>query len=356
MSNSVHNVNVASQYVLTPPAALREALPLTDALRDAVTSSRETVWNILERRDHRLLVVVGPCSIHDPEAALDYARRLRAIASEVDDTLYVVMRAYFEKPRTTVGWKGLINDPRLDDSFHIEEGLHLARRLLCDIVALGLPVSTEALDPITPQYLQDLIAWSAIGARTTESQTHREMASGLSSAVGFKNGTDGSLTVAVNALKSASRPHRFLGINSQGQVSVFETRGNRHGHVVLRGGSNGPNYDSVHVRLCESALAEAGLPTNIMVDCSHANSNKDPSLQPLVAADVADQIITGNRSLIGLMIESNIEAGKQGLGKGPEALRYGVSITDGCIGWDDTARCLRGLRERLKYPLRARLD
>jgi 3-deoxy-7-phosphoheptulonate synthase len=356
MSNSVHNVNVASQYVLTPPAALREALPLTDALRDAVTSSRETVWNILERRDHRLLVVVGPCSIHDPEAALDYARRLRAIASEVDDTLYVVMRAYFEKPRTTVGWKGLINDPRLDDSFHIEEGLHLARRLLCDIVALGLPVSTEALDPITPQYLQDLIAWSAIGARTTESQTHREMASGLSSAVGFKNGTDGSLTVAVNALKSASRPHRFLGINSQGQVSVFETRGNRHGHVVLRGGSNGPNYDSVHVRLCESALAEAGLPTNIMVDCSHANSNKDPSLQPLVAADVADQIITGNRSLIGLMIESNIEAGKQGLGKGPEALRYGVSITDGCIGWDDTARCLRGLRERLKDPLRARLD
>jgi 3-deoxy-7-phosphoheptulonate synthase len=356
MSNSVHNVNVASQYVLTPPAALREALPLTDALRDAVTSSRETVWNILERRDHRLLVVVGPCSIHDPEAALDYARRLRAIASEVNDTLYVVMRAYFEKPRTTVGWKGLINDPRLDDSFHIEEGLHLARRLLCDIVALGLPVSTEALDPITPQYLQDLIAWSAIGARTTESQTHREMASGLSSAVGFKNGTDGSLTVAVNALKSASRPHRFLGINSQGQVSVFETRGNRHGHVVLRGGSNGPNYDSVHVRLCESALAEAGLPTNIMVDCSHANSNKDPSLQPLVAADVADQIITGNRSLIGLMIESNIEAGKQGLGKGPEALRYGVSITDGCIGWDDTARCLRGLRERLKDPLRARLD
>jgi 3-deoxy-7-phosphoheptulonate synthase len=225
MSNSVHNVNVASQYVLTPPAALREALPLTDALRDAVTSSRETVWNILERRDHRLLVVVGPCSIHDPEAALDYARRLRAIASEVDDTLYVVMRAYFEKPRTTVGWKGLINDPRLDDSFHIEEGLHLARRLLCDIVALGLPVSTEALDPITPQYLQDLIAWSAIGARTTESQTHREMASGLSSAVGFKNGTDGSLTVAVNALKSASRPHRFLGINSQGQVSVFDDAG-----------------------------------------------------------------------------------------------------------------------------------
>jgi len=257
------------------------------------------------------------------------------------------MRAYFEKPRTTVGWKGLINDPYLDDSFRIEEGLAIARTLLSDIVSLGLPVATEALDPISPQYLQDLIAWSAIGARTTESQTHREMASGLSSAVGFKNGTDGGLTVAMNALKSASRPHRFLGINSQGQVAVFTTRGNRYGHVVLRGGSAGPNYDSVHVRLCEEALEQAGMPPNIMVDCSHANSNKDPGLQPLVADNVANQIVAGNRSLMGLMIESNISEGSQTLGADLSALSYGVSITDGCIGWETTATCLRGLRDKL---------
>jgi 3-deoxy-7-phosphoheptulonate synthase len=347
MSNNVDNINVASQDVLTTPAALKAALPLTDPLAEAVRSARQTVWDILDRRDPRLLVVVGPCSIHDTAAALDYARRLRELAAEVDDSLYLVMRVYFEKPRTTVGWKGLINDPYLDDSFRIEEGMHIARKLLCDIVGLGLPVSTEALDPISPQYLQDLISWSAIGARTTESQTHREMASGLSCAVGFKNGTDGSFTVAINALRAASREHRFLGINGDGQVSVFTTRGNPYGHVVLRGGSGGPNYDSVHVRLCEQALQEAGLPGTIMVDCSHANSNKDPSLQPLVAADVAEQIIAGNRSLIGLMIESSIGPGQQSLSVGKDKLAYGVSITDGCIGWEETARCLRDLRDKL---------
>jgi 3-deoxy-7-phosphoheptulonate synthase len=339
---------------LTTPEALKRELPLTDALREAVTSSRQTVWDILDRRDHRLLVVVGPCSIHDVDAAMDYAHRLRELADEVSDTLFIVMRVYFEKPRTTVGWKGLINDPHLDDSFHIEEGIRLSRKLLCDIVELGLPVSTEALDPITPQYLQDLISWSAIGARTTESQTHREMASGLSSAVGFKNGTDGGLTVAINALKSASREHRFLGINSKGQVSVFTTRGNPYGHVVLRGGSAGPNYDSVHVKLCEKALQAAGMPVNIMVDCSHANSNKDPSLQPLVAENIASQIAAGNRSLIGLMIESFLHSGSQSLAEGKESLNYGVSITDGCIGWEETAATLRSLQAAMKMPLRER--
>jgi len=353
MSKNVHNTNVASQDILATPSALRAAIPLTEERAAAVSRARATVFDILDRRDPRLLVVVGPCSIHDTQAAMDYARRLEALARELDDTLFIVMRAYFEKPRTTVGWKGLINDPYLDDSFRIEEGLHIARRLLTDIVDLGLPVATEALDPISPQYLQDLIAWSAIGARTTESQTHREMASGLSCAVGFKNGTDGGLTVAVNALRSASRAHRFLGINSQGQVSVFTTRGNAYGHVVLRGGSSGPNYDSVSVRLCEEALAAAGLPGNIMVDCSHANSNKDPSLQPLVADNVANQIVAGNGSLMGLMIESNINEGQQSLGEGE--LAYGVSLTDGCIGWETTEACLRGLREKLHAVLPGRL-
>jgi 3-deoxy-7-phosphoheptulonate synthase len=356
MSNNVHNTNVASQDILVTPAQLKASVPLTDERAARVARARQTVFDILDRRDPRLLVVVGPCSIHDTKAAMDYAQRLKSLAGDLKDTLFVVMRAYFEKPRTTVGWKGLINDPYLDDSFHIEEGLGIARRLLCDIVDLGLPVATEALDPISPQYLQDLIAWSAIGARTTESQTHREMASGLSSAVGFKNGTDGGLAVAMNALKSASRPHRFLGINSRGQVSVFTTRGNRYGHVVLRGGSAGPNYDSVHVRLCEEALDDAGMPRNIMVDCSHANSNKDPGLQPLVAENVADQILAGNRSLMGLMIESNIHAGNQALAGDPGELRYGVSLTDACIDWDTTDRCLRALAEKLRGALPGRRE
>ncbi|MDH4041513.1 MAG: 3-deoxy-7-phosphoheptulonate synthase [Gammaproteobacteria bacterium] len=356
MSNiQVHNINVDSQDVLVTPEQLKRALPMSRQVHDMVAGSRKVIQDILDRKDHRLFVVVGPCSIHDPVAAMDYARRLKDLAQELGDTLYIVMRVYFEKPRTTVGWKGLINDPHMDDSFKIEEGLHIGRQLLLDILELGLPTSTEALDPISPQYLQDLISWSAIGARTTESQTHREMASGLSSPVGFKNGTDGGLTVATNALNSVAKPHRFLGINSEGQVSVFTTRGNRYGHIVLRGGSGGPNYDSVHIRLCEQALDKAGVPRNIMVDCSHANSNKQPELQPLVVENVANQILEGNKSIVGLMIESHINAGSQPIPENLEELAYGVSVTDGCIDWDTTARCLRAMRDKLKEVLPARV-
>ncbi|KZX53422.1 phospho-2-dehydro-3-deoxyheptonate aldolase [Halioglobus sp. HI00S01] len=353
-NNEVHNINVDSQGVLITPEQLWEALPMSDAVRQTVADSRQVIWDILDRKDHRLFVVVGPCSIHDTEAAMDYARRLKALADELDDTLYIVMRVYFEKPRTTVGWKGLINDPHLDDSFKIEEGLHIGRKLLLDILELGLPTSTEALDPISPQYLQDLISWSAIGARTTESQTHREMASGLSSAVGFKNGTDGGLTVATNALNSVSKPHRFLGINRQGQVSVFTTKGNAYGHIVLRGGSAGPNYDSVHIRLCEEALEKANLATNIMVDCSHANSNKQPELQPLVIENVGNQVVEGNDSILGLMIESNINAGNQSIPDNLDDLQYGVSVTDGCIDWETTEATLRKLRDTVKDALKER--
>jgi len=353
-NNQVHNINVDSKNVLVTPEQLNATLPMSEVVRATVSDSRKAIWDILDRKDPRLFVVVGPCSIHDTEAAMDYARRLRVLADEVQDTLLIVMRVYFEKPRTTVGWKGLINDPHLDDSFKIEEGLHIGRELLLDILELGLPTSTEALDPISPQYLQDLISWNAIGARTTESQTHREMASGLSAAVGFKNGTDGGLDVAMNALNSAANPHRFLGINSHGQVSVFTTRGNAYGHVVLRGGSAGPNYDSVHIKLCEDALEKAGLPQNIMVDCSHANSNKQPELQPLVAENVTNQILAGNKSLVGLMIESNLKAGNQSIPANLGDLEYGVSVTDGCIDWETTEQCLRGMRDKLKGKLASR--
>ncbi len=355
MSNpSIHNVNVASQKILIAPAALRDSVAVTEDIYEQVAATRKTIEAILDRRDPRLMVVVGPCSIHDIDAAMDYAKRLKALSTEVADSLYVVMRVYFEKPRTTVGWKGLINDPHMDDSFDIEAGLTLGRALLRDILALGLPTATEALDPITPQYLQDLISWSAIGARTTESQTHREMASGLSSAVGFKNGTDGGLDVAINAMQSVCNPHRFLGINSEGKVSIFETRGNHYGHVVLRGGSSGPNYDSVHIAQCEVALREAGLQNNIMVDCSHANSDKQPELQPLVAKDVVRQIIEGNESVIGLMLESHLNAGNQKIPNDLKDLRYGVSVTDGCIDWDTTASLLRELASSLKPVISAR--
>jgi 3-deoxy-7-phosphoheptulonate synthase len=342
--------------VLITPARLKAALPMSDRAKAIVTQGRDTVRDILDGKDHRMFVVVGPCSIHDVDAAMDYAKRLKVLADEVSDTLVIIMRVYFEKPRTTVGWKGLINDPYLNDTFKIEEGLHIGRKLLLDISELGLPTSTEALDPISPQYLQDCIAWSAIGARTTESQTHREMASGLSSAVGFKNGTDGGLTVAVNAIGSAVKPHRFLGINGEGQVAVIHTTGNAYTHIVLRGGSQGPNYDSVHIKLCEAELAKAGIPLNIMVDCSHANSSKQPQLQPLVIENVANQVIEGNTSIVGLMVESNINAGNQSIPEDLSKLAYGVSVTDGCIGWDETETALRTMRERLKdvLPKRAR--
>jgi 3-deoxy-7-phosphoheptulonate synthase len=350
----LENLNIESHQVLVTPEQLKARLPATETARESVQAGRDAVRAILDRSDHRLLVIVGPCSIHDVSAAREYAARLKGLADEVADDLLLVMRAYFEKPRTTVGWKGLINDPHLNDTFDIHEGLTLARRLLLDIAELGLPLSTEALDPITPQYLQDLIAWSAIGARTTESQTHREMASGLSCAVGFKNGTDGSLDVAINALQSVASPHRFLGINPAGQVAVLHTRGNPYAHVVLRGGTQGPNFEAASVAACERALAQLPGPPNVMVDCSHANSAKDHARQPMVARAVRDQIVNGNDSVIGLMIESHLHAGSQSLGRVPSALRYGVSITDACIGWETTESLLRELAVTLHEPLRTR--
>ena len=343
----LENLNIEDQEILVTPEQLKASLPVTAEIQDTVNQYRETVANIVDRKDRRLLVVVGPCSIHDTGAALDYAKRLKALSLELSGELFIVMRAYFEKPRSTVGWKGLINDPHLDDSFKVAEGLSIARKLLLDLTEIGLPLATEALDPITPQYVQDLISWSAIGARTTESQTHREMASGLSCAVGFKNGTDGSLDVAVNALQSVASPHRFLGISPSGQVSVIHTKGNPHGHVVLRGGSDGPNYSPEHIAQCESALEKIGGTACIMVDCSHANSNKDHRQQATVLRSVADQIALGNESITGVMIESNIGPGNQSI-KNPGGLEYGVSITDACIDWDETEVLLKDLSAKLK--------
>ncbi|WP_226662403.1 3-deoxy-7-phosphoheptulonate synthase [Microbulbifer aggregans] len=349
------DLNVVSQDILITPDALKTELPVSEAAEASVAAGRAAVRDILDRKDHRLMVVIGPCSVHDVDAAIDYANRLKAIADQVSDTLLIVMRVYFEKPRTTVGWKGLINDPHLDDSFKIEDGLHIGRKLLLDIAELGLPTATEALDPISPQYLQDLISWSAIGARTTESQTHREMASGLSSAVGFKNGTDGSLEVAINALQSTANPHRFLGINKEGQVAIIHTAGNKYGHVVLRGGNEKPNYDSVSVAVCEQELTQAGLIPNIMVDCSHANSNKNHELQPLVVDNVTHQILDGNKSIIGIMVESNLKAGNQKISSDRSEMEYGVSVTDKCIDWETTERLLLGMAEQLRAPLKARM-
>ncbi|MBA59187.1 MAG: 3-deoxy-7-phosphoheptulonate synthase [Gammaproteobacteria bacterium] len=347
---TLSDLNVMSEETLVSPAQLKEMIPASKEAFHTVHSGRDTIKKILQREDPRLFVIVGPCSIHDTKEAIDYASRLKNLSDEVSDSLLLVMRVYFEKPRTTTGWKGLINDPTMDDSFKIAEGLNRGRKLLIDLAEMGLPASTEALDPVTPQYLQDLISWSAIGARTTESQTHREMASGLSSAVGFKNGTDGGLEVAINALKSVSAPHRFLGINKEGEVSIIHTKGNKHAHIVLRGGDR-PNYDSVSVSLCEEQLSNAKIPVNIMVDCSHANSDKDPKLQPLVMADVANQIAEGNQSIVGLMIESNINWGNQKIPENLNNLEYGVSVTDACVDWETTEKMIRELRERVKETL-----
>jgi len=348
MTERLHNVNVLSSELLPTPEAVKDALPLTPAAEEFVYRSRGSLRRILDREDPRLFVVVGPCSIHDPAAARDYALRLRALAERVNRTLFVLMRVYFEKPRTTVGWKGLINDPDMDDSFHIEKGIHVARSLLLDLATSGVPAATEALDPIMPQYLSELITWTAIGARTTESQTHREMASGLSTPVGFKNGTDGSLAVAINALQSARHPHHFLGITQQGRSAVFRTRGNGYGHIVLRGGGGRANYDSVSIALAERELELAGLPVNIVVDCSHGNSAKDPALQPLVAENVGNQVLEGNRSIVGLMLESNLHWGNQLIPVDRAELKYGVSVTDACIDWATTETLLVGLDARLR--------
>jgi len=347
----LNNINVLSQDLLPTPAVVKQALPLSESAETTVLAGRDTIQQILDHHDHRAFVVIGPCSIHDPDAALVYAEKLQKLAAEVSETLYVVMRVYFEKPRTTVGWKGLINDPYMDDSFHIEKGLYKARQLLLTLAEMGIPTATEALDPITPQYLSDLITWSAIGARTTESQTHREMASGLSTPVGFKNGTDGSLDVAINALHSVSQPHNFLGINQQGQCTVVKTRGNRYGHVVLRGGGGKPNYDAAHIAECEKALKAAHLPLNITVDCSHGNSNKDPANQSKVMQDCVEQINQGNQSIIGFMLESNLGWGNQAIPEDLSELKYGVSVTDACIDWETTENLLRQMHQQLKGKL-----
>ncbi len=331
------NLNIVEVMPITSPKNLKDLMPVSDSVIETVLNARNAIKSILEGEDSRLLMIVGPCSIHDPKAAIEYAERLKKLADEVSETVLVVMRVYFEKPRTTVGWKGLINDPELDGSHKINKGIELARRLLLDINALGLPCATETLDPITPQYLADLISWSAIGARTTESQTHREMASGLSMPVGFKNGTDGGLSVAINAMKSALQPHHFLGINNEGLSSAIQTSGNRNLHLVLRGGSNGPNYDAVSIHKASEFLASEGLPEVIMIDCNHANSGKDPSRQELVLRDAVHQIKNGDNSIIGIMIESNINGGNQPISAN---LQYGVSITDACLDWENTNRII----------------
>jgi 3-deoxy-7-phosphoheptulonate synthase len=348
------NLNVVGFDEMPPPAQIKAELPLTASGTDTVRSGRAGLARILDRRDPRLFVVVGPCSIHDPRAARDYAQRLRALADEVADSLLLVMRVYFEKPRTATGWKGFINDPDMDDSFHIGKGMRGARELLLAFAELGLPTGSEALDPLSPQYLADLIAWYAIGARTTESQTHREMASGLSTPVGFKNGTDGGLEVAVNAIRSARSPHSFLGIGPDGRTAIVRTRGNRLGHLVLRGGGGRPNYDTVSVRLAEAALLNANLAPNIVVDCSHSNSLKDPSLQPLVFMDCVHQIKEGNRSIVGLMLESHLQAGSQSIPADLTQLKYGMSVTDACIDWPTTADLLRRAASELRPVLAAR--
>ncbi len=352
MSNTrLEDLNIASFTSLVTPSQLKKELPVSETVSSHVAESRDIIKNIMDGKDHRLAIVIGPCSIHDPEAALDYAKRLKVLAEKLDDTLYIIMRAYFEKPRTTVGWKGLINDPNLDGTFDIDKGIRVGRKLLIDLSELGLPLATEALDPISPQYIQDLISWSAIGARTTESQTHREMASGLSGPVGFKNGTDGGLTVAINAMQSVSHSHSFLGINENGEVSIVNTKGNGYGHLVLRGGNGLPNYDAANIALSEEALTSAKLMHNIMVDCSHENSSKKPERQVTVAEDSTKQILDGNNSIMGLMIESNIGWGNQKVPANLKDLEYGVSITDACIDWETTEKALTDMANTLRDVL-----
>ena len=339
------NLNVVDVIPLISPKTLKEHLPVSETASVTVINARKAIQQILAGKDQRLLVIVGPCSIHDPEAAQDYAERLKNLADQVSETMLIVMRVYFEKPRTTVGWKGLINDPELNGSHKINEGIELARKILLATNNMGLPCATETLDPITPQYLADLISWSAIGARTTESQTHRELASGLSMPVGFKNGTTGGLDVALNAMKSAQQPHHFLGISQEGASSVIQTSGNNFVHLVLRGGSSGPNFDAVSIHNASDELAAGGLPKAIMIDCNHANSGKDPGRQELVLRNLILQIIDGNQSIIGTMIESNINGGNQPISM---EMKYGVSVTDACLDWDNTQRILLNAHDSLK--------
>jgi len=342
-----NNLNVHEVTPIIAPADLKQVFPLTLENARKVANNREKIKQILHGKDSRLMVVVGPCSIHQPKSALEYARRLATLAKELENQLLLVMRVYFEKPRTTVGWKGLINDPDLDGSHRISKGLGVARRLFCAITDLGLPIASEMLDTITPQYLSDMISWGAIGARTTESQNHREMASGLSFPVGFKNGTDGSLKVATDAMRAALNEHSFLGINYEGRTAIVHTRGNHDVHIVLRGGNDGPNYQRAAVAETTELLKQNNLPLSIMIDCSHANSEKDHNRQGAVLNDVIDQILAGNKAINSVMIESNLEAGNQPIPENLQDLKYGVSITDKCIDWPTTEKLLKQAATRL---------
>jgi 3-deoxy-7-phosphoheptulonate synthase len=350
----LNDIHVNNEEVLITPENLRKELPLPEAGRVFVQQARNVIADIIHKKDDRLLIISGPCSVHDVDAAKEYARELKKLHEQYKDSLYIVMRVYFEKPRTTVGWKGLINDPHMDGSFDVESGLRKARELLIYLTELGLPLATEALDPISPQYLAELFSWSAIGARTTESQTHREMASGLSMPIGFKNGTNGSLDVAINAMQSAASSHRFMGINKQGQVALIKTSGNPDGHVILRGGKT-PNYSAEDIAICEQDLAKHNLEPGIVIDCSHGNSSKDYSRQPIVATDVFDQIVNGNKSIIGIMLESHLNAGNQSDSIPIAERTYGVSITDACIDLTTTKTLIAQADEKLKLVLKSRV-
>ncbi|KOR36086.1 phospho-2-dehydro-3-deoxyheptonate aldolase [Planktothricoides sp. SR001] len=348
MLKEIFNTHIESSRVLLTPQQIKEKLPLTLAAEKTVLAYRSELKKIISGQDYRKFIVVGPCSIHDIDAAETYAQKLKVLADHVRDKMLLIMRVYFEKPRTTVGWKGLINDPDMDDSFHIDKGLILARTLLLKIAELGLPAGTEALDPIVPQYIGELISWAAIGARTIESQTHREMTSGLSMPVGLKNSTDGSIEVAINAMQSAKEPHSFLGINQQGQVSLFKTKGNPYCHIILRGGGGKPNYDAAWVKFAEERLKAADLPQRIVIDCSHGNSNKDHRKQTAVFENAIEQILDGHDSIVGMMLESNLFEGNQSIPKDLKDLKYGVSVTDKCIGWEETEKLIMAAYDKLK--------
>jgi len=346
MSNQIHNKNIESETVITSPIGLRQLISVSEQGKENILSSRKTVEDIFLGNDERLIVIVGPCSIHDIKAAKEYALKLQSLQKEVEKSIYIIMRVYFEKPRTTVGWKGLISDPDMDNSLDVEKGLRQGRELLVWLAEEGIPTGTEALNPITPQYLADLISWCAIGARTTESQTHREMSSGLSMPVGFKNGTDGNLTMAINAIKACSSKQSFLGINDQGQISTFKAKGNKSSHIILRGGAQ-PNYDKDAVANCEKLLKENGLSERIMIDCSHDNSHQDYRNQGKVVEDINSQLLSGNKSIFGLMLESNLFSGKQKILENKNDMQYGVSVTDGCIDWKETEEVIRGLSKTI---------
>ncbi|UCX03903.1 3-deoxy-7-phosphoheptulonate synthase [Shewanella glacialimarina] len=353
--DTINNIHISSEQILSTPSQLKQELPLSAHAYRYILDARKTVADIVHKRDSRVLVVTGPCSIHDIGAAKEYALKLKKLHDELSDDFYILMRVYFEKPRTTVGWKGLINDPNMDESFDVEKGLRMARELMIWLAELELPVATEALDPISPQYISELVTWSAIGARTTESQTHREMASGLSMPVGFKNGTEGKLDVAINALKSAASSHRFMGINQEGQVSLLQTAGNPDGHIILRGGI-APNYDAKSVAECETQIHNAKLNARLVVDCSHGNSSKDHNRQKQVCEDVFNQIVSGNKSIIGVMLESHLNAGNQSTNKPLNELDYGVSVTDACIDWATTETILRQGANQLSAVLPTRFN